>query len=418
MSVRRGGGLAAAATATPRDDPRGNEDAFAVLGGPAVPVRGVAVADGVGSYSHARLAADAAVRGVAAASGALRRPAPAALRALFQAAHAAVREAARDESGDGGEAPAAESFGTTLLVALDTPADLWAAYLGNGAIWHVRGNFDGFPAATALPWCAVNVLAPHSVLHHGREVLYRIVDASAEPAPPSVVRLQPDPEFGDLLVVCTDGIYSADQLTQGTDVNGSLWVSAEAAMVELFRTLRELFAGWDGRGQPELYRALAGCLGRLRDRGMLEDDATVGVIVTAAALGYHRRKRARATPAAVSAAPDAIAVDEASDVVPPVRAAADTASPGDGSEGVTDAEGSSGTEVPDGAVPGDLSGTAAGGVGGVGGVGGPAGGGAAPRERAGEIRGGGEGEGNDDAAGGSAGPLEEAECPGSPTSPA
>lgn len=329
MSTARTGPLAAVATVTPRADPRANEDACGVLGAAAGEARGVVVADGLGSYSHARLAARAAVRGVEAGAKALGEPTPGALRALFTAAHVAVRETARCVS-DGDEA-AAQSFGTTLLVALDTPAELWAAYAGNGAIWHVRGNFADFPAGTALPWCAVNLLAPHSVLHDGREVLYRIVDAADEAPPtPAVVRLQPDADFGDLLVVCTDGIYSADQLTQGTDVNGSLWISGEATLVELFRALRQLFAEWDGQGEPPLEDALAAYLERLRERGMLEDDATVGVVVTAGALDYHRRKRARAAAVSPSPSRAAEAVDEIEAI--PVVAAAGESSPLPGAE--------------------------------------------------------------------------------------
>lgn len=425
MSVRRGGGLVAVATATPREDPAANEDAFAVLGGSAANVRGVALADGLGSYSHARLAAHAAVRGVEAASRALGRPSATGVRALFTAAHSAVRRAAR--AGPGGEAgpPAAQSFGTTLLVAFDTPAELWAAYVGNGAIWHVRGNFDGFPATTALPWCAVNLLSPHSVLCHGREVLYRLVDAAAEASPPSVVRLQPDPEFGDLLVVCTDGVYSADQLTQGTDVNGAVWISGEPPMVELFRTLRALFAEWDGKGEPELYRALAECLGRLRARGVLEDDATVGVIVTAAALDYHRRKRARATADATGARPHDLPPGESAELAAAGTApnrgetAVGVAAPGEGAsapaaadgvpshrtagDGRAGAEASNGPERWDSAGEDDLPRAAADGKAGAGGAEG--------------VRGE-DGNENTGAADVDAGLTEDVECLESPTSPA
>jgi hypothetical protein len=216
---------------------------------------------------------------------------------LFAHAHQELRAAARHEAG--GAAPLPQTYGTTLLVGLETETDLVAGYAGNGAIWHIRGNFDDFPSTT-LPWNAVNLLNPHTLPRDGREVLYNIVDAADESPPvPSIVSVGKDPRFGDILLLCTDGVYSADQVTHGTDSGGRLWIGAEPAMLAFHQALRELFDGWDGEATPALREALEAWLLDLRARGLLEDDATVGVIVTADALRYQRRARlARDTPTA------------------------------------------------------------------------------------------------------------------------
>ncbi|MFL5386153.1 MAG: protein phosphatase 2C domain-containing protein [Longimicrobiaceae bacterium] len=295
--------LVCAATVTPREDSERNEDAFMPVCAPRAGVYGVAVADGLGSYSRAGRAARYAAREAAAwlrdetehfGRGTLTR--------LFAQVHTGLRSHARDAAGGGD--PEAQAFGTTLLVGLDAGAELVAAYAGNGAIWHIRGNLDGFASAAGLPWNAVNLLNPHSVPRDGREVLYNILDAAeATPPLPTEVSVRKDPRFGDILVLCTDGIYSADQLTHGTDASGGAWVSAEATMVAFHQALRELFAGWDGEGEPPLEATLRAYLGALRSRGMLEDDATVGVIVTADALRYQRSlAAARAALAAAGAA--------------------------------------------------------------------------------------------------------------------
>lgn len=294
MSEEAGETRVCAVSVTPRDDPEHNEDACEAVRVPRAGVRGVVVADGLGSYTQAGRAAREVAREAAAwletetehfGRGTLPR--------LFIHVHTELRKRLREEAG-GGE-PEPQAFGTTLLVGVDAGAELVAAYAGNGAIWHIRGNFDASLAA-GVPWGAVNLLNPHSVLRGGREILYRIVDA-ADPSPPvpTVVSVRKDPEFGDILLLCTDGVYSADQVTHGTDTGGSVWISAEATMVALYDALRELFAAWDGEAELPLRDALHACLQRLRAAGMLEDDATVGVIVTADALRHQRAARAART---------------------------------------------------------------------------------------------------------------------------
>ncbi|WP_420126207.1 protein phosphatase 2C domain-containing protein [Longimicrobium sp.] len=305
--------LVCAVTVTPRDDPEHNEDACEAVRVPHAGVRGVVVADGLGSYTQAGRAAREVAREAAAwletetehfGRGTLPR--------LFIHVHTELRKRLREEA-DGGE-PEPGAFGTTLLVGVDAGAELVAAYAGNGAVWHIRGNFDESLAA-GVPWSAVNLLNPHTVLRGGREILYRIVDA-ADPSPPvpAVVSVRKDPEFGDILLLCTDGVYSADQVTHGTDAGGTVWISAEAPMVALFNALRELFDAWDGEAGLPLHDALQACLGRLRAAGMLEDDATVGVIVTADALRY--RRAARAARTALTAAPQATETAAASSAEP------------------------------------------------------------------------------------------------------
>jgi hypothetical protein len=63
-------------------------------------------------------------------------------------------------------------------------------------------------------------------------------------------------------------------------------------MIAFYHAMRDLFAGWNGEADLPLHHALQACLDGLRSRGMLEDDATVGAIVTADALRYQQRARA------------------------------------------------------------------------------------------------------------------------------
>jgi serine/threonine protein phosphatase PrpC len=298
--IAAGEALVCAVSVTPRPDRGRNEDAAVSVRAPRAGARGVIVADGLGSYAQAGAAARyAADRAASWLRDEADHVGGATFARLFARVHTDLRAHARELAG--GDDPPEQTHGTTLLVGLDAGAELLAAYAGNGAVWHLRGNFGAYPAA-GLPHNAVNLLNPHSVMRDGREVLYNLVDAAApHPPVPTVVSVRKDPVYGDLLVVCTDGIYSADQLTYGTDAGGTLWVSAEATMATLFHALRDLFAAWDGEGVPPVEAALRECLEGMRARGMLEDDATVGVIVTADALRHQRATRTRAATATAGA---------------------------------------------------------------------------------------------------------------------
>ena len=58
----------------------------------------------------------------------------------------------------------AEAFGTTLLCALDLPDRLVAAYVGNGAIIHLRGDF---PSSRRRSSCPGTRELPQPPLAHG-----------------------------------------------------------------------------------------------------------------------------------------------------------------------------------------------------------------------------------------------------------
>ncbi len=104
----------------------------------ALPV--VAIADGLGSYTHARESAQFVTGRIEELANELKLDSVEGLTELFTQ----LRQGLRDHVRNLPEAPPAEAgtYGTTLLVAIETPNQLLAAYAGNGGIWHLRGNFD------------------------------------------------------------------------------------------------------------------------------------------------------------------------------------------------------------------------------------------------------------------------------------
>jgi serine/threonine protein phosphatase PrpC len=272
---------------------KGNEDAAAILGGNEPGFHGVAIADGLGSYTHAREAAQFVTAQAADLSKTLRLDSGESLSELFTQ----VRHGLRSHFRHRPDPPLSEegSYGTTLLVAVETCNQLLVAYAGNGGIWHLRGNFDDSAGPTRIPWCSVNYLQPHSVFIEGKEHLYNLIDLSEQfdDHPPTVITVNKDLRFGDILALCTDGIYSADKALHGTDPKGDLWIGAGAAMVAFYEFLRSYFSQpCEG---PKLEELMQQYLRDLGDRDLLDDDATLGIIITGEAL-LHQQKKRRSVP--------------------------------------------------------------------------------------------------------------------------
>lgn len=282
--------LCCVASLTPKVDAGRNEDAATVFQGAAPSLRALAVADGLGSYTHAREAAQYVINRIAELSSfsALKIDSAERLGLLFTKLRLDLRVHVRNLAA--ASCSESKSYGTTLLIAVETPSQLIAAYVGNGGIWHLPGNFAESTGPTGLPWSAANYLRPHSFFDEGQERLYNIIDLSErfDDLPPTVITVNKDRRHGDIIVLCTDGIYSADQVVQGFDEKGDLWTSPGAAMVTLCDRFRSCFSPPCDRSS--LSAALESYLQDLKTRALLEDDATIGVIVTGEALDYQKNK--------------------------------------------------------------------------------------------------------------------------------
>src|SRR3954469_4198906 len=200
--------LCCVASLTPKVDAGRNEDAATVFQGAAPSLRALAVADGLGSYTHAREAAEYVIDRIAQLSSGLKIDSAERLALLFTKLRIDLRIYVRNLPA----APCSErgSYGTTLLVAVETPSQLIAAYVGNGGIWHLPGNFAESIGPAGIPWSAANYLRPHSFFDGGQERLYNIINLSErfDGLPPTVITVNKDRCHGDILVLCTDGIYS------------------------------------------------------------------------------------------------------------------------------------------------------------------------------------------------------------------
>lgn len=254
-----------------------NQDACQAL--PRLGRNAVILADGLGGLRHGGPAAQQAVLSMS------EQLSIAAERldytAVFAAAKQRIITYAHSQDHTGEEAG---QYGTTLLLVEETPDAVRVAYVGNGAIWHVRPQALLEPERQLLPWSVSNYLNPHSKDGEGSEQLYRLLSGNelAFEAYPTVLDVTKDPTQGDIFVLCTDGIYSADQPQLGQNETG-LWIRADAQALGLVRVLREVLTH-PTPTNTLLQESLENYLQSIEKQ--LDDDATIGVLVTGKALAF------------------------------------------------------------------------------------------------------------------------------------
>jgi serine/threonine protein phosphatase PrpC len=180
-------------------------------------------------------------------------------------------------------------FSTTLILAIEKKEVFEIAYIGNGAILHIRGNFMNFPIKTwIIPWTCVNYLNPHTIPVDGSEVLYKCFGAKADRAKvePTVLTISKDNfEFGDILVICTDGIYSIDHQEIFEDSLGYA-LPQPYALKNLNETLQNFLKG-KNLSNEELNKTITNYLVSLKQIPYeMNDDCSLGLFITPKALEY------------------------------------------------------------------------------------------------------------------------------------
>jgi len=290
-------GLMAAATTSNKPL---NQDAFAMTKKEHPLLAGVVVADGLGSHFGAEIAATVVARVISEELDVSASRQVPDMQRVFAKAWRSIGDHV-DAHSDGLPADLdwQNAFGTTALCAVETIDALTMAYVGNGGIFHLRGNFNTFPKSQLLPWSALNYLNPHTIPRDGKNAMYKLVAPRSGPSEisPTVMTMSKDESyFGDIIVCCTDGIYSYDQVEIGLDDQRRVWISGEASVSRLFEALNGFFEG--ELTDEALAKCLNAYLANLKSSNLVTDDCTIGLLITQKALEYQMTLRARRGAAA------------------------------------------------------------------------------------------------------------------------
>jgi hypothetical protein len=169
-------------------------------------------------------------------------------------------------------------LGTTTIALFEFENKISVGYVGNGAIWHIRGNVNEFPDSIPHPWNMVNYLNPHSIYDNGKEIMYRSISNGRDydECIPTTLSVNKDNLVGDIFMICSDGIYSADQARIGRTEKG-MWLKLEKTMLVFICHLKE-YLSRKAFSNNTLKDMLNKYLQEIEP--MLNDDAAIGMIIT------------------------------------------------------------------------------------------------------------------------------------------
>lgn len=272
-----------------------NQDSCEIVENKLLNLRAIIVADGLGSYKYAEHASKFVTKSIKDQIEGFRSKNDIDFIQMFKNTKSGLIRFAKDfEKKNNVTLDRNNSFGTTLIVALEDDNKISLAYVGNGAIWHIRGNFNHFHNTKYLPWNALNYLNPHSVQNdQGKEAIYRMISVSddAEEVIPTVLHIDKDNlSYGDMFMICTDGIYSYDQIPIGKyPEDDSIWISGEKTMYLFYQYLNDYFEKNPNPNNESLQKSIQIYLDLLKKTNLLDDDATIGIIITSKAIEYQKK---------------------------------------------------------------------------------------------------------------------------------
>lgn len=241
----------------------------------------VAVADGVGSASHGKEASNFVIAQLECLLK--EAEAPKDISKHYQTIQKNLNEI-QESSGDG-------EYETTLISLHHTLKNKFEFnYAGNGCIFHFKGNFWQQKTPSHLPFNLVNYLSPHTVLENGKEVLFNYFSNKNEiELLPSEISISADPYFGDIFIIGTDGFYSEDQKKVGKNKSG-IWQQVSQLLSTFFDELSKIFVENKQLSEEMISNFLEGFLNEMKNQLQLEDDTSIGVLISDIALKYHRKQ--------------------------------------------------------------------------------------------------------------------------------
>lgn len=183
------------------------------------------------------------------------------------------------------------NFGTTLICVLEFEDEYFFAYIGNGSIWHISGNFNHFGKNRYLPWNSNNILNPHTIDQEGISALYKFISINDfVSCRPTIVKISKDEElYGNVILITTDGVFTNDEAKIGKDDNGIIWIMGEESMTLFYEKLNAFFKiNYIENLENKLQEALDEYLSELRQRNIMHDDTTLGIIISTQSLNYQK----------------------------------------------------------------------------------------------------------------------------------
>jgi len=268
-----------------------NQDYASVIDNVKVGFRGVIVADGIGSHSRSELSSNFCAEKLKEKLEEVDSVKNIDFKAIFSQIKNDLIEFADINLTT--EEKVNNPFGTTLLCVLDLEDEYQIAYVGNGSIWQISGDFNHFGVNRYLPWNSINLLNPHTIEEDGKSKLYRFLSISEtiNPSPSTIIISKNETSYGDIIVIASDGVYTNDEVRVGKDDNGIVWMMGDETMLLLYETLKILFQSNPQEIKDEDVKfELEKYLNALKEKKIMHDDTTLGIIISSKVIQHQQSK--------------------------------------------------------------------------------------------------------------------------------
>jgi hypothetical protein len=182
--------------------------------------------------------------------------------------------------------------GTTILFAktIDNSQEIIIEYLGNGSIIHFAGDFADNPNS-GLPYRYAEIMLPH-VTPNGTLNKHISIRSGKKEFSYSLIKLKLNNVGGNILLFYTDGISSLEDKIILQNNDGRYWRSESATIQYILKELNTFLENNLTRDnfQDNLFKFNKKILNDLKVNDYLEDDASIGIILTESVIEYYQSK--------------------------------------------------------------------------------------------------------------------------------
>lgn len=162
-------------------------------------------------------------------------------------------------------------YATTVLTAVVRSGWAEFSYCGNGGIFEIRPEWFSLPTEIPTPWGITNYLNPHTCFIDGENRLIRSINAMPKEGSwmPDVLSLKRTAEGSSYFFICTDGLYSSDEISTAWDERDAQYYIMESRRLLLFLEIIRKYhqSKWQERENFKLEFAE-----RLNEEHLMADD--------------------------------------------------------------------------------------------------------------------------------------------------
>jgi len=183
--------------------------------------------------------------------------------------------------------------GSTIICALNenNSDKIKLEYLGNGGIIHLHGDFANNPNSN-YPYRYGNIMIPH-VSPDGALTKHISHNSGEAEILPSSVELNLNYLTGDILMLFTDGISSLEDNVILKDNENRFWRNETSSIQVILSELNIFLVNHIDKDnfRESLIQFNSQVLRKLKKENFLEDDASLGFIITEKVLAHYKNKK-------------------------------------------------------------------------------------------------------------------------------